>query len=216
MKKLVPIEHFMDQKIDASRQQCSLLERFAALVLEWNRRINLISRKDSERMIGQHIIDCALPLPLIPDKSPILDLGSGAGLPGIVLAILRPGTAITLSETREKKNKFLQNCIQILNLDRVSVLNPSHQKPERAYPLLVSRAFGPLDRIRREAEKYLSPGGVIAAYKGKRTSVESELERLPVAVRSVLKEYEMVFQGERFERTMVLLQDKQGMGNNNG
>jgi 16S rRNA (guanine527-N7)-methyltransferase len=186
-------------------EEAERLVAFAALFGEWNARINLMSRASLPALLPRHLVDCALPLPLLPEQPPLVDLGSGGGLPGIVLAILRPEWEITLAETKEKKIKFLLDCVSRLNLQRVTVVNPSREKPQRRHRLLVSRAFGSLTEILHEARRYLLPGGMIAAYKGRRETLDAELTGLPGRGKIRIIPYRFVCPEENAERHLVLL-----------
>ena len=149
------------------------------MLLDWTENTNLIARSTIPDFDRIHLLDSLLPLQWLPEKGPLIDLGTGGGLPGIAIKILRPDLEVTLCETRSRKIKFLQKAVTTLNLKGLTVLNPSQEKTERQYRILVSRAFGPLSRIIREAKKYLLQDGIIFAYKGRMDTVNEEFKEVP-------------------------------------
>lgn len=97
------------------------MDQFIKLLHEWNGRINLISRQDIPRLMGRHILESIGLVDVIsfPSGSHVVDVGTGAGFPGLPIAIVRPDLRMTLVESRRKKNLFLQKVIQTLELENV-------------------------------------------------------------------------------------------------
>ena len=137
---------------NVSRETIEKLKKFQNMVLEWNKKINLISKASEQNIWERHIIDSLQLYPLIEEKDKVLyDFGSGAGFPAIVLAILSeqfyPNLNITLIESIGKKVLFLENVKKSLNLnitilkDRIENLNLS--KPD----IITSRALASLDKL---------------------------------------------------------------------
>jgi len=200
----------------------ALLARFMDMLLAWNEKINLISRASAGDCATQHIADSALAARLLPPCATLVDLGSGGGLPGMVIAILRPEIRVTLAETKEKKIKYLQACAEGLNLQNVRVLNAARREtstsggawarmtpdaPHRDHEILVCRAFSALDTIVRESKKYLAPGGRIYACKGRQSGAESELGALPKKLRRRIVPYALIHpDGTSSERTLVIIE----------
>ena len=127
-------------------------ERFAALLplyLEWNARINVISRKDTEHFYQHHVLH-SLAIARVADFAPgsrILDLGTGGGFPGIPLAILFPRTHFTLVDSIGKKVKVAQDVAQRLGLDNVRTVNARAEELPGGFDFVVSRAVARMDRI---------------------------------------------------------------------
>ncbi|MEL6878560.1 MAG: RsmG family class I SAM-dependent methyltransferase, partial [Pseudomonadota bacterium] len=128
------------------------IERFSALLLEENQRQNLISRPSEAHIWQRHIADSAQLLAHVPretiadpDGSPWMDLGTGAGFPGIILAALLPGTPFILVESRARRAEFLESAVTALGLTQCKVIG---ERLERIKPFPVSvitaRAFAPL------------------------------------------------------------------------
>jgi 16S rRNA (guanine(527)-N(7))-methyltransferase RsmG len=133
-------------------KQLRELEDYAARLLEWNKKINLISRRDEENFWMRHILHClSLVFKLeIPESVKILDLGTGGGLPGVVLKIVRPDLAFTLLDSTQKKINVVKNLIGSLGLDgidavwgRAEDLGKQREYAGR-YDAVVVRAVGPL------------------------------------------------------------------------
>ena len=130
---------------------------YADYLLEWNERINLISRASLENVASHHIVDSVLAARLLPAVSRITDLGTGGGLPGIIISILAPETEVILCDTKAKKINFLNNCVRDLNLPHTRVHDAAKSSPEKNSDILVCRAFATLDKILREEKN--TPAG---------------------------------------------------------
>ena len=128
------------------------LERFAQMLLAENQRQNLISKPSEGQIWQRHIADSAQLLEHVPRETlgPWLDLGTGAGFPGIIIAILRPETPIFLVESRARRVEFLQSCVDELGLEKCTVLG---DRLERIKPfecsVISARAFAPLEKLLR-------------------------------------------------------------------
>lgn len=194
--------------IPVSEEQFALLLEYKTLLLDWTDRTNLISRNTKQSFDTIHFLDSLLPIQWIESNGPLIDLGTGGGLPGIGIKILKPDIHVTLSETKSRKIKFLQSCIDSLNLKGIDVINPTCEKPERKYDILVSRAFGTLEKITKEAKKYLLPEGIIFAYKGLKQTALNEIEVLPSRWETSIREYGYIAEDEKIERTIVTLKKR--------
>jgi 16S rRNA (guanine527-N7)-methyltransferase len=156
-----------------SRETLSRLEAYAALLTQWSARINLVGRDTVADLWRRHILDSAQLRPLLPNAARnLIDLGSGAGLPGLVLAILGvPG--VELVEADSRKSAFLREAARIT---QVSVtIRPCRVQAVPLHPVdvVTARACAPLDRLLDLAEPFLAPDGVCLFLKGER--VEEEL-----------------------------------------
>lgn len=100
------------------RDACEKLRAYLELLLHWNRRINLTSDRDPARILDRHLIECAFVAMHLPEPiSKLLDFGSGAGLPGIPIAICRPEIQVTLADSIEKKAAFLREAVRTLGIE---------------------------------------------------------------------------------------------------
>jgi 16S rRNA (guanine527-N7)-methyltransferase len=144
----------------------------------WRKKINLISRKDDREIILKDFLDSLTLLKYLPQETSILDLGSGAGFPGIPLRIARPGLKIVLLEATRKKVFFLKEVLRISKLSGVKVCWTGEDRGieglSASFDFVVSRAFGSLLAFASEGIGFLRKGGILLAMKGKRGREELE------------------------------------------
>ena len=167
--------------------QAAVLGRYADMILKWGRVQSLTSLRDPDAIAARHLLD-AMPLvrALPADVGHVADIGSGAGSPGIPVAVCRPQTRVTLVESRRKRAVFLRQCRIDLGLDNVEVRHGRAEdwRPRPAPDVLVSRATAPLDRLARMTAHLFGPATRMLVFKG--NDLEEEVARLgdgsPVAV----------------------------------
>lgn len=158
------------------------LARYHALLTEWNARIDLTAVLDPEEMVDRHYLDSAAPLALglIPQGARVIDVGTGAGLPGIPLCILRPDLRVTLLDAQRKRVTFLQAAIKALDLPAQAV----HMRAEdaardeahrEAYDVAVSRAVAATPTLLELTLPFVRVGGRAIAWKG--PGLQAELEQ---------------------------------------
>ncbi len=150
------------------------LRQFEALVLKWSAKINLVSKHDLQNLWERHIQDSLAMIPYIPaGASSAIDLGSGAGFPGLVLAI-ETGIPFTLIESDSRKAAFLTDAARELQAP-AKILNVRIEAAKcDPTPLITARALAPLDRLLALAVPHLTPDGVCLFPKGR--SYEEELK----------------------------------------
>jgi len=102
--------------VDVTRETVGRLGRFLDLLLEWNRRVPVTGERDPERILQQHVIDCLAPGLWLPASGLVIDVGSGAGFPGIILGCLRPDLELVLIEARRRPTSFLREAIRVIPL----------------------------------------------------------------------------------------------------
>lgn len=167
--------------------------QFAAYIREihlFNATYRLVGAEGDE-FVTKHLLDSLAPLGILqslissfPAGSAICDVGSGAGLPGIPLAIMMPGMPFALVERSGRRCGFLRNALAICNLhDRVEVIERDLSEIDGRYALVTFRAFHPLADIIRPIGDILAEGGVVCAYKGRKEAVEEELAAVDALVR---------------------------------
>ena len=116
-----------------------------ALLQKWNKAINLVGKSTEHDIWHRHIADSLQLLPLLPGNTPTLaDFGSGAGLPGIVIAMARPAMAVTLIEQDQRKAAFLQEVIGVLSLKNTRIMNIDIHKVAEKFTAITARALAPL------------------------------------------------------------------------
>jgi 16S rRNA (guanine527-N7)-methyltransferase len=149
-------------------------ERYAEFLAEAGVQRGLIGPREVDRLWDRHLINCAVLAEVITERASVVDIGSGAGLPGIVLAIVRPDLSITLLEPLLRRTTFLSECVTMLDLRNVKVRRARAEEVvhEFAVDVVTARAVAPLDRLARWALPLLRPGGELLALKGERAGAE--------------------------------------------
>jgi 16S rRNA (guanine527-N7)-methyltransferase len=155
----------------------------------------LIGPRETERLWDRHLLNCAVVAELLPDRGVLVDIGSGAGLPGVVLAMLRPSLRVILLEPLLRRSVFLDECVAELGLSNVTVLRARAEEKAAAHikaDVATARAVAPLDRLVGWAERLLRPGGELLAIKGQSAdeeiaAAEPVLSRLGVRSAEVLQ-----------------------------
>lgn len=157
--------HAMGIRLDA-RQEIALLD-YLALIAKWNRTYNLTAIHEPERMLTHHLLDSLSILPGVA-AGPLLDVGSGAGLPGIPLAIARPDLRVTLLDSSQKRCGFMRQAAIELKLANVEVAHARAEdfRPAEKYRQIVSRAFSDLGDFVKATRHLLAEGGEWLAMKG--------------------------------------------------
>ncbi|HET7328614.1 MAG TPA: 16S rRNA (guanine(527)-N(7))-methyltransferase RsmG [Nocardioidaceae bacterium] len=158
--------------------------RFAELLADDGVTRGLIGPREVPRLWERHLLNCAVVADAFPDGATVCDVGSGAGLPGVVLAVLRPDLRITLLEPLQRRTTFLQEVVDVLGLEQVRVSRGrAEEQPQSAFDVVTARAVAPLGRLARWCLPLCRPGGTMLALKGARAAVElseqeAELRRL--------------------------------------
>jgi 16S rRNA (guanine527-N7)-methyltransferase len=155
-----------------SRETLARLEAYAALLAQWNQRINLVSRDSLRDPWRRHFLDSAQLLPFVPEGiQSLVDLGSGAGFPGLVLAIL--GLAgIELIESDARKCAFLREAARIADAPVVIRHARIEAVPSREVDVVTARACAPLDRLLFIAQRFIAPHTICLFLKGERAGEE--------------------------------------------
>ena len=153
------------------------LKTYIELIEKWGRVTNLTAVRDPLEMVSRHIIDSLSIVPYIKiTPGPILDVGTGAGLPGIPLSLVLKDNKFTLLDSNLKKQIFLQHVVQTLSLQNVSLqcIRSEIYQTTTPFHTIVSRAFAPLGKMLSLTEHLLAPQGRFLAMKGKIDSQELE------------------------------------------
>ena len=159
-----------------------LAERYAALLSGAGVTRGLIGPREVPRLWDRHLLNCAVLAEVVPDGAAVADIGSGAGLPGIVLAIVRPDLRMTLVEPLLRRTRFLEETVAALGLDRCTVRRARAEElhgTER-FDVVTARAVAPLERLLRWSMPLVAPGGAVVAMKGSKAPDEVEAARSTV------------------------------------
>ena len=160
--------------IDINASQLAAFERYTEILLDWNQRINLTSITDPDDVRVKHFLDSLslLILPHLPEKAQVIDVGTGAGLPGLVLQIMRPEWEVTLLDATGKKVKFMQQVIEQLDLQNTTAVQiraenaGQDRKHRERYDLVIARAVARLPVLVEYLLPLCLPGGLCVAMKG--------------------------------------------------
>lgn len=160
-------------KLDLSDQQVEQLLAYLALLVKWNKAYNLTAIREPDKMLTHHLLDSMAIAPYI-EGNHILDVGSGAGLPGIPMAITYPEKQFTLLDSNGKKTRFIQQVKMELGLDNLHVAKTRVEELESnsGFDLITSRAFADLSLMVKLTKHLLSPSGRMAAMKGPKAEQE--------------------------------------------
>lgn len=190
-------------------------EDFAKYLREleyWNKKINLTSLNTERDIILKHFIDSIAICPYIPDRSVILDIGSGAGFPGIPLSIVRPDTQVILLESREKRVYFLKHIIRVLDLLNTNTVRGRAEDKENGvrrgtFDIVTCRAFSNVTKIIQIGRQYLKKTGRILLMRGQRGIRElNEIQMLSDAVVDEYREITIPYTDHR--RVIVIVKFK--------
>lgn len=154
--------------LNLSAEQEAKLLAYVALIEKWNKVYNLTAVREPEAMVTQHLLDSLAVLPHLGAAKSLVDVGAGAGLPGIPLAIARPDLQVTLSDSNHKKTTFMQQACVELGLTNAKVVCERVERVQLAQKAdaVISRAFSELKEFARLAAHLVAPGGRMLAMKG--------------------------------------------------
>jgi 16S rRNA (guanine527-N7)-methyltransferase len=166
-------------RLDVSPAQQQKLMDYLALMFKWNAVYNLTSLRDPMQMVTHHLLDSLAAVPAFAAARNVLDVGSGGGLPGIVLAITRPDMKVSMIDTVHKKTAFLTQVKAELGLANVTVYTARVEQLQVSdkFDVITSRAFADLSDFVNWSSHLLADGGRYIALKG--VAPKDEQERLP-------------------------------------
>lgn len=186
---------FSAMKLSVSDAQIAQLEDFTARMLETNKVMNLTRITDPKEIAEKHLLDCASLLQAADfSKKSVVDVGCGAGFPGMPLHILCPSCELTLLDSLGKRIRFLQGCIDAMNLSDIEAVHARAEefaaKHSEQYDFAVSRAVAQLNVLAELSLPLVKQGGAFIAMKSKDT--DEELERAKKAIRLLGGEIEKI------------------------
>lgn len=174
----------------------SLVSRFSEILATRGVQQGLIGPREAVRLWDRHLLNCAVVAELIdPTCGTLVDIGSGAGLPGLVLAMMRPDVHVTLLEPMERRTRFLSECVAELALANVTVLRGRAEDTAMRADVATARAVAPLGRLAELAIRVVRPGGMVLAIKG-RTAPDELTAAAPILRRIGARSAEVVRAGQ--------------------
>jgi 16S rRNA (guanine527-N7)-methyltransferase len=185
-------------------EQQGLLLQYLMLLDKWNQVYNLTAIRELSKMVGAHLLDSLSVIPFLSGGN-LLDVGSGAGLPGIPIAVACPAWEVTLLDSNHKKSAFLRQAVADLGLKNATVICERVESwtPPKNFDVVISRAFSDLGEFVSMTGRLLAPHGVIAAMKG--LYPFEEIDRLPAGFR-VREVNALHVPGLEAERHLVLIE----------
>ena len=147
--------------------------RYAEMLGTWGIERGLIGPKEGDRIWDRHIANCVPVSTLIPQGASVVDIGSGAGLPGIVIALARPDTQVTLVEPLQRRVDFLNEVVAELKLP-ITVIRGKAETTRGSFDVVTSRAVAPLPKLLPMVRHLIKSGGSLLAIKGE--SAQSEID----------------------------------------
>jgi 16S rRNA (guanine527-N7)-methyltransferase len=171
-------------------------ERYAELLAGPAVQRGLIGPRETARLWDRHLMNCAAVAELVPPASSVIDLGSGAGLPGVVIAMLRPEATVVLLEPMARRVAFLEECVRVLGLANTSVTRGRAEDlaGQVAADVVTARAVAPMERLAGLALGLARPGGLVLAMKGAGAAEELARAR-PVLARLRARDVAVVHPG---------------------
>ena len=201
-------------QLDLTDQQVGQLLDYQTLIAKWTQVYNLTAVRDPEEMMTHHLLDSLAAVPPLKQHlqraglaqgAGLLDVGSGAGLPGVVIAICCPGVGMTCVDTVAKKAAFIKQAALVLKLPNLMGLHARVESVSQEFDVICSRAFASLHDFTQWSVRALAPGGVWMAMKGKRPA--NEVAALP-SFAEVFHVEQLLVPGLDAERCIVWMRQK--------
>ena len=175
---MIDFDGLQDLGIQIDREARERLAAFHGLLLEQNQKMDLTNVPEEE-MTLRHYADSLLPIShgLVPERARVMDIGSGAGFPGLVIAAVLPGVRMTLMDARQKRCAFLQTAVALMGLENTEILcsraeNLAVPPYREGYDLALARAVAPLNVLSEYLLPYVKVGGEALCWKGPNVTQE--------------------------------------------
>jgi 16S rRNA (guanine527-N7)-methyltransferase len=199
--------------IDLEEKKIEDFERYLRELLKWNQKINLTAIRTEKGIVLKHFLDSLSVNPYLSGACALLDIGSGAGFPGIPLKIVNAGLEVTLIDSVQKKVAFQRHIIRTLHLTGIEAIHGRVQDPEvtqrlkERFDVVISRAFSDLSTLLILSQPFLKKGGKVLAMKGKREGEgdpsSSEREGAPLRLQKAIT---FILPSSSSERTIFLFE----------
>ena len=181
------------------------ISEYVELLQRWNRTYNLVARADDITLVNRHVLDSLAVRPFIT-QGPCVDIGTGAGLPGLLLAVTMPDTEWTLLDANGKKTRFCEQAVAELGLKNVLVVQQRLEQfqPGACYMTIISRAYAQADSFVSASRHLLCDRGRILAMKGK---IDREEKAIAAATGFLLRTETLQAPGQTGERHLMIFGD---------
>ncbi len=190
-------------------ERLALLKAFLALLWKWNQRFNLTGAGSMDELVASHVLD-SLSIAGFVHGQQVLDVGTGAGFPGVPLALLEPERKFTLLDSNGKKTRFLFQASTELGLENVNIerCRVEHYRPPTGVDCLVTRAVGEVGSVGARALPCVRPGGFMVFMKG--SEYRAEIERLPEGL-ELEAVHSLAVPGKTLPRQVVILRKTEAL-----
>jgi len=202
--------------VNLDDQAIANLWKYKDFMLEYNQKVNLTAITDECEIVTKHFLDCITLVPHITQNARVIDIGTGAGLPGVVLKIARPDLDITLLDARAKKLKFLDEAIGLLGLKNIRTIHGRAEDIQKqtgfgsGFDYAVSRAVGAMEVLSGWCLPFVKKGGKFIAMKG--PNYKDELDKAkPIIKRlsgEIGKVLELTLPSEEITRNLIFINKK--------
>jgi 16S rRNA (guanine527-N7)-methyltransferase len=213
--KLIDLLRQTSQEVGVSltTSKLELFWLYLQELLEWNKTFNLTGIKDPADIIIKHFVDSLTPLPYLARSGRLLDIGSGAGFPGIPLKIGAPQLQVHIVDARRKKTSFLKHLIRTLELKGVTALHSraeEMEQPEQPFQIIISRAFRRLEPLIKLVSPLMKPGNMLVAMLGPTANEEQSRFQALASVENLEIKQTVVLDlpQDRGGRTLLFLQKR--------
>tara|TARA_Y100000994_G_scaffold233804_1_gene222162 strand:+ start:251 stop:856 length:606 start_codon:yes stop_codon:yes gene_type:complete len=191
-----------------NKKEQEKIEQYVDLAFGFNKTHNLFARKSKLEVFKKDIYDCAQIIPKIKSGKTIADLGSGGGLPGILLSITKPENKITLIESNQKKCYFLRSVTHSLDLKNTTIINKTLVEENNfgRFDIITARAFATIEKIISLTKNNINKKSEYILLKGRKKKIEEELKLLD----KKKHKYEIIkVDNEKQERNIVLIKNNE-------
>ena len=196
---------------ELSEEQIMQFYKYMNTLVEWNEKINLTAITEPNEVIKKHFVDCLSILKYIPKQSKVIDVGTGAGFPGIPLKIAESSLNITLLDSLNKRVNFLNKVINTINLENIKAVHSRAEEyavweNRESYDVAVSRAVAELPTLLEYLMPYVKVGGICICMKGPKATEELEKSRKAIEVLGGrFEKIENINIDENMERNIIII-----------
>lgn len=169
---VVEVEQPTEEMIELFGVAFSAAEHFAQMLAEQGELRGLLGPRELPRLWSRHLVNSAAVVPFLPSRGSVADVGSGAGLPGVVIALLRPDLEISLIEPMERRVEWLETVVADLDLDNTTVRHARAENVKDRFDAVTARAVAKMSTLVRLTAPLLRQGGCLLALKGARAEAE--------------------------------------------
>ena len=170
-----------------SNQEIESLISYVKAIISYNKKVNILGTNELKEILYKHVIDCLLGCSFLPRKiKTVADIGSGAGFPGIPLAILNKHIDFYLVESKSKKARFLEEVKKELNLLNVFVVNKNVNEVSNKFDCITSRAFSSISKLLKLTSKMKELNTIFFLFKGKEEVCLKEIEEAKINLKSIV------------------------------